>query len=263
MDSGLQDVDEDDVADVEFRLGLGIASVELAVADDTLGLGADVDEHLVLVDAHDGALDHVAVLETGDIARLLREQLLHGGGLRASICDRRLFGHRGLGDLRGGRLGSRFSSRVRGCDCLRGLGDLRGGRLGSRFSSHVRGCDCLRGLGDLRGGRLGSRFSSRVRGCDCLRGLDSGRGRYGRHVVGACLLCRGRFSGRGGVRARGSLRLDDGSRVTRCQRGFGRGLDRCLLRGCGLGGCGRCLGLGPGVVRVARGALGVGDLRLF
>src|SRR6185503_1385945 len=40
----LEDVDEDRVADGELRLALGVAAVELAVADDTLGLRADVDE---------------------------------------------------------------------------------------------------------------------------------------------------------------------------------------------------------------------------
>ncbi len=64
---GLQDVDQDHVADVQIGLRLGVAAVELAIADDTLGLGADVDQHLVLVDADDGALDHVAVLEAGDV----------------------------------------------------------------------------------------------------------------------------------------------------------------------------------------------------
>ena len=49
----LEDVDEDRVADVEIGLGLGVAAVQLTVADDALGLGADVDEHLVLVDADD------------------------------------------------------------------------------------------------------------------------------------------------------------------------------------------------------------------
>ena len=49
----LEHVHQDRVADVQLGLGLGIAPVELAVADHALGLGADVDEHLVLVDAHD------------------------------------------------------------------------------------------------------------------------------------------------------------------------------------------------------------------
>ena len=78
----LQDVHEDGVADGELGLRLGVAAVELAIADHALGLGADVDEHLVLVDAHDGALDDVAVLQAGDVARLLGEQLLHRRGLR-------------------------------------------------------------------------------------------------------------------------------------------------------------------------------------
>ena len=79
----LEDVHEDDVADGELRLRLGVAAVELAVADHALGLGADVDEDLVLVDADDGAFDHVTVLEALDVRVLLREQLLHRGRLGA------------------------------------------------------------------------------------------------------------------------------------------------------------------------------------
>ena len=84
---GLEHVDEDRVADVQLGLGLGVAAVQLAVADDALGLGADVDEHLVLVDAHDVALDDIAVLEAADLAGLLVEQLLHGRRL-GPIVDR-------------------------------------------------------------------------------------------------------------------------------------------------------------------------------
>ena len=36
-----------------WRLALGVAAEELAVADDALALGADVDEDLVLVDPDD------------------------------------------------------------------------------------------------------------------------------------------------------------------------------------------------------------------
>jgi hypothetical protein len=77
----LEHVHEDDVADAELRLRLGVAAVELAVADDAFRLRADVDQDLVLVDAHDRAFDHVAVLEALDIGVLLGEQLLHRRGL--------------------------------------------------------------------------------------------------------------------------------------------------------------------------------------
>ena len=50
---GLEDVDEDRVADGELRLALAVATEQLAVADDAFALGADVDEDLVLVDPDD------------------------------------------------------------------------------------------------------------------------------------------------------------------------------------------------------------------
>src|ERR1700741_3536218 len=40
---GLEDVHQDGVADVEGRVGLRVPTEQLAVADDTLALGADVD----------------------------------------------------------------------------------------------------------------------------------------------------------------------------------------------------------------------------
>src|SRR5207245_9075457 len=85
---GLEDVHQDRVADRELGLRLGVAPVELAIADDTLGLGPDVDEDLVLVDADDRALDDVAVLEALDIGVLLREQLLHRRWLRPELAGR-------------------------------------------------------------------------------------------------------------------------------------------------------------------------------
>ena len=84
---GLEDVHEDDVADGQLRLALGMAAVELAVADDAFGLGADVDEDLVLVDPDDGALDDVAVLEALDVRVLLGEELLHRRRLGAEVAD--------------------------------------------------------------------------------------------------------------------------------------------------------------------------------
>src|SRR5258706_7097044 len=64
---GLEHVHEHHVPDGERGLGLGVATEELAVADDALGLRADVDEDLVLVDPHDRAVDHVPVLEALDV----------------------------------------------------------------------------------------------------------------------------------------------------------------------------------------------------
>jgi hypothetical protein len=45
-----------------------MANRQLADGDDALGLVADVEEDLVLVDLDDGALDDVAVVEVDDRA---------------------------------------------------------------------------------------------------------------------------------------------------------------------------------------------------
>src|SRR4051794_40372291 len=113
---GLQDVDEDRVADREGRLRLGVATEELAIADDALALGADVDEDLVLVDPHDVAFDDVTVLEALDVGVLLREQLLHGRWLRAGRRGRRRRRRGGLDrlGLSGGIRGVGRSGRVGG-----------------------------------------------------------------------------------------------------------------------------------------------------
>ena len=98
----LEHVHQDHIADAQLGLRLGVAAVQLAVADDTLGLGTDVDEHLVLVDAHHGAFDDVTVLEAPDLAFLLVEQLLHRRRLGPVVDDRlrlRLGGRRGLDPL--------------------------------------------------------------------------------------------------------------------------------------------------------------------
>ena len=124
----LEHVHEDDVADAELRLRLGVAAVELAVADDAFRLRADVDQDLVLVDAHDRAFDHVAVLEALDVGVLLGEQLLHRRGLGAGR-PRGDGGQLVLGlDVRRGRRVGRLV--LRGCRCLDGLVGGCGGSLG-------------------------------------------------------------------------------------------------------------------------------------
>ena len=118
----LQDVDQDRVADGERRRRLGVPPVQLTIADDPFALRADVDQDLVAVDAHDRALDHVAVLEAADVRVLLRQQLGHGRRLGTR-------GDRGLGLGRG---------RLR---------DLGGEVVGDRLGRHGL-------LGQLLGGGL-------------------------------------------------------------------------------------------------------------
>src|SRR3954463_8292581 len=125
----LEDVDQDDVADVEGGLALAMATEQLAVADDALGLRTDVDEDLVLVDAHDRAIDDITVLEALDIRVLLGEQLLHRrrlgtelarwrGGLRLVVGGRRVGGIAGVQGCavigRRGAVPARFRRLVRG-----------------------------------------------------------------------------------------------------------------------------------------------------
>ena len=83
-------------------LALAMATEQLAVADDALALGADVDQDLVLVDADDLALDDVAVLEALDVGVLLGEQLLHRRRLGSERARRRRLL---LVIARGGRVG--------------------------------------------------------------------------------------------------------------------------------------------------------------
>jgi hypothetical protein len=198
----LEYVDKHGVADVEGRLALAVASEELAVADDAFALGPDVDEDLVLVDAHDVAFDDVTVLEALDVGVLLREQLGHRRGLRSELADRGRFGL--LVVARRGRIGRLVSTD--------GLGD-RGlfdggfciGDNGFRISGRGRLFDDRR-LGD---------------GCGLFRGrlslgrLERGLGRY---RLGGGVGGVGRVGGRGGLRARGGLVVDG------CRRdgGFGR-----------------------------------------
>ena len=125
---GLEDVDEDGVPDRQLRLTLAVATEQLAVADDALALGADVDEDLVLVDADHLALDDVTVLEALDVRVLLGEELLHGRRLGAELARSRLL----LVVAGGGRVGGLVVAEGLGRSTVlggvddRGFGDGRG-----------------------------------------------------------------------------------------------------------------------------------------
>ena len=259
---GLEHVDEDRVADVQLGLRLGVATVELAVADHALGLGADVDEHLVLVDAHDGALDDITVLEAGDVTRLLREELFHGRGLGTEVDRGRRLLCRSLRLWRclgSGAAASASALRASGCGALpprlgrgaspRRLRPLRVRLLGAAASAGrgLFGCGLCGGLSR----RLG-------RG-----GLCGGLGRSPRPGRGLCRRPRRRasvgVSGAASAGASGAGVSASTAAAVSPDSGcsLGRGFDRRGLRGCGLGGVGRCLA--PRV----RGVLGVGGLRLF
>ena len=173
---GLEHVDQDRVADVEGRGGLGVSAVQLAVADHALALGPDVDEDLVAVDANDGSLDDVTVLEAADVGVLLGEKLGHRGRLRS-----RGRGRFGLG-LGRGRIGKLCRQHV-------GLDDELGfdrGLLGCR-GSVVRGRH--RRLLGCRGGFVGCH--RRLLGCrgDFVGGLRPAPPRL---APGCCRLPRRR-----------------------------------------------------------------------
>ena len=156
----LEDVDEDHVADAQRGLAFAaLTTKQLTVADHALGLGADVNKDLVLVDPHDGAIDDVAVLEALDVRVLLGEELLHRGGLGAKDARGRngfrlVIGGWGIGRVvrvqrDGGCLQIHIS--LWGCDGLRrgfGLHSLRRELLGLGLNVN-RGrldLDRLRGL---------------------------------------------------------------------------------------------------------------------
>ena len=86
-----------------------VADGQLAGRDDALGLEADVEQHLVLVDLDHGALDDVAVLELDDGAG---DGVLEGGAAEVVLGDRAggvhpvlVEGAHGLGREEGGALG--------------------------------------------------------------------------------------------------------------------------------------------------------------
>src|SRR5438132_860488 len=54
------------------------APTQLAAGDNSLGLGADVDQHLLGIDAHDDAVDDVTVVELANALVLKVEVVVHG-----------------------------------------------------------------------------------------------------------------------------------------------------------------------------------------
>jgi hypothetical protein len=59
---------------------------KLAGGDDTLGLVADVEQHLVMIDLDDGALDQIAIIEVLDGGIDCLDEVLLG----ADVVDRYL-----------------------------------------------------------------------------------------------------------------------------------------------------------------------------
>ena len=184
-------------------LALGVAAVQLAVADHALRLGADVDQDLVLVDADHVALDHVAVLEAADLGRLLGEQLLHGGRLGAGVHEG---SRRGLLFLdRGGRGGS--SSVAHG-----GAGRRVVPRSDASSSRPLR-------LGGI-GARSGSAASARLRVELRWLGLASSAVRLGGRLGGGLRLgsAASRFAAAGRARPAAAAAASTGSTVARGAR---------------------------------------------
>ncbi len=196
----LEDVDENLVAHLQLgpllvpAVSRTAAADQLTVADDSLALAAEVDQDLVRIDADDGALDHVAVLEALHLVVGIVEQLRH---------RHRLFGGDGavqVGSLRlGGRLlhrGGRFRrSRVFGTGRLLGSCGLIGrhwlvgdgdsdatGLVARRFSSGRGGSVTLHdGVVARAGGRIGRlHVLERLE----LRGAGLGLGRPRRLLIG-------------------------------------------------------------------------------
>ena len=139
---GLEDVDEDRVADVEGRLALAMTTEQLAIADDAFALRTDVDEDLVLVDPNDVALDHVAVLEALDVGVLLGQQLGHRGRLRPEVArgrGLRLLVVAGSRCIRGIGVADRLRSQVRLRSALVRRWLLPPGRVSARGALGVAG----------------------------------------------------------------------------------------------------------------------------
>ena len=95
------------VAEVDLVRGVhGAADRELGDGDDALGLVADVDEHLVLVDAHDLAAHDLPLVDHGEGAVVVGDQLaVRTTGPDAVICLRDVcFGRRVVRNHAGSRI---------------------------------------------------------------------------------------------------------------------------------------------------------------
>ena len=79
----LHDVDKDGVTDGESWALFAVATVKFAARNNTFALRANVNEDLVLIDAHNDAVEDVALLQILDWHTCTGEQLFHGGWLRA------------------------------------------------------------------------------------------------------------------------------------------------------------------------------------
>ena len=143
----LQDHHADAVARLQAALAVRAQREHLALGDDRLGLGADVDDDAVGRGAHDDALDDLAAAEAAGLSGLRFEQGGHVhlgarlGRRRGGLGGRGRFGGRHGRGLRRGR------SRFGGGDGGRGgaLGDGGGGsggigddRRGGRFAGDGR-----------------------------------------------------------------------------------------------------------------------------
>ena len=85
----LHDVHKYGVADGEGWALFAVAAVKFAARDNTFALRADVDEHFILVNAHNDAVEDIALLQILNWHPCTGKQLLHGGWLRSGPHARR------------------------------------------------------------------------------------------------------------------------------------------------------------------------------
>src|SRR3954462_6262688 len=135
---------------------------ELGDGDDALGLVADVDEDLVLVDAHDGAVHHLPLIDRREGRLVVRDQLAVGAGRPDAVAGGPRVGlfHRQSADHSTHRSPV---SRTRGYDDLGGVsGSLPlPTRLAEPLTSASRRAGARRFSG--RGGGAALRGRPRVR----------------------------------------------------------------------------------------------------
>src|SRR3970040_1171111 len=126
---GLENVDEHLLTDRQLGARLvaiprSAAAHQLPVGDHTLALAAEVDQDLIGIDADDGALDNIPLLETLHLFSGIVQELGHGRRLRTWFgSSLRLGSHRLICDRlgRGRWLGRRLWGlrRLSGGLCFR------------------------------------------------------------------------------------------------------------------------------------------------